>query len=101
MACSVILAVALETARQPHRAANHLFLKTFSPVLKQTEDSEVTGASHFVIAAFFTFYFFGEDGAIPVLLFQAVGTPLRLRSANVQRDEATGGSHPWVHSPSS
>lgn len=72
----VLLALALETARLRHCTVNRLFVKVLAPLLKHSEDAEVTGATHFAVAAFFSYYFFGEDIAIPVLLFHAVGDPI-------------------------
>ncbi len=71
-----LLSLALETGRFRVGWLNHLFLRVFAPILKTSETAEITGATYFFIAAFFAFYFFGPDVAIPVLLFVAVGDPV-------------------------
>ena len=71
----VLAAVALETLRLRHPASNRLFLRVFSPVLKRSEKSKVTGATHFAVAAYFCFLLFGHAAAIPALLFHVVGDP--------------------------
>ena len=70
-----LAAVTLETLRLTHPASNRLFLSVFSPVLKRSEKSKVTGATHFAVAAYFCFLLFGHTAAIPALLFHAVGDP--------------------------
>ena len=71
-----LLSLALETGRLRVGWLNHFFLRVFAPILKTSETAQITGATYFLIAAFFAFYFFGPDVAIPVLLFVAVGDPV-------------------------
>ncbi len=71
-----LLSLALETGRFRVGWLNHFFLRVFAPILKTSETAELTGATYFLIAAFFAFYFFGLDVAIPVLLFVSVGDPV-------------------------
>ena len=70
-----LLALALDTSRARLGSLNRAFLFVFTPILKETEVADITGAAWFLVAAFFTFYFFGTEIAVPVLLFVAVGDP--------------------------
>ena len=54
---------------------NRLFMLVFAPILKESEVSEISGATWFLIAAFFTFFFYGPEIALPCLLFVAIGDP--------------------------
>ena len=70
-----LLALALDAARPRVGPLNRLFLRLWGPILKESEAAELTGATWFLIAAFFTFYFYGAETAVPALLFVAVGDP--------------------------
>ena len=70
-----LLALAMETSRLRSPRLNRLYMVVFGPILKQSESDEITGATWFLIAAFFTFFFYGPEIALPVLLFVAVGDP--------------------------
>ncbi len=70
-----LLALATEASRLQVGALNRLFMLVFAPILKQSEASEISGATWFLVAAFFTFFFYGPDVALPALLFVAVGDP--------------------------
>ena len=70
-----LLALAMEASRFRVGVFNRLFMLVFAPILKQSEVSEISGATWFLTAAFFTFYFYGPEVALPVLLFVAVGDP--------------------------
>lgn len=70
-----LLSLALDAARARVGALNRVFLRLWGPILKESEAAEITGATWFLIAAFFAFYFYGPPTAIPALLFVAVGDP--------------------------
>lgn len=70
-----LFALSVEVARLRVGYLNRLFMLLFSPIMKDAEVSEISGATWFLIAAFFTFYFYGPEVAVPVLLFVAVGDP--------------------------
>lgn len=70
-----LLSLALDAARPRVGPLNRLFLRLWGPILKESEAAEITGATWFLIAAFFAFYFYGPQTAIPALLFVAVGDP--------------------------
>ncbi len=70
-----LLALAMETSRLRSPRLNGLYMAVFGPILKQSESAEITGATWFLIAAFFTFFFYGPEVALPVLLFVAIGDP--------------------------
>ncbi len=75
LGAGALLSLALDASRPRSVGLNRLFLKVFSPILKESEATEITGATWFLVAAFFAFYFFGAAVAVPVLLFVAVGDP--------------------------
>ena len=70
-----LLALVMEASRLRVGLLNRLFMLVFAPILKQSEVSEISGATWFLIAAFFTFFFYGPEIALPVLLFVAAGDP--------------------------
>ena len=70
-----LLALATEVSRLRSPRLNALYLTVFGFILKQSESAEITGATWFLIAAFFTFFFYGPEIALPVLLFVAIGDP--------------------------
>ena len=70
-----LLALAVEASRLRSPRLNGLYMSVFGPILKQSESAEITGATWFLIAAFFTFFFYGLEIALPVLLFVAIGDP--------------------------
>ena len=70
-----LLGLALDTGRPRINRLNRLYLGILKPILKQSESTEITGATWFLLAAFFAFYFYGPSVAIPVLMFVAVGDP--------------------------
>ena len=70
-----LIALAMEASRLRSPRLNGLYISVFGPILKQSESAEITGATWFLIAAFFTFFFYGAEIALPVLLFVAIGDP--------------------------
>lgn len=71
-----LFGLAMEASRFRVGPLNRLFLLVFSPILKESEVSEISGATWFLIAAFFTFFFYGPEIAVPCLLFVAIGDPV-------------------------
>lgn len=70
-----LFALAMEASRLRSPRLNGLYMAVFGPILKQSESAEITGATWFLIAVFFTFFFYGPEVALPVLLFVAAGDP--------------------------
>ncbi|MCY3693124.1 MAG: hypothetical protein OXH30_14125, partial [Chloroflexi bacterium] len=70
-----LLALAMEVSRLRSPRLNAVYMAVFGPILKQSESAEITGATWFLIAAFFTFFFYGPEVALPALLFVAIGDP--------------------------
>ncbi len=70
-----LLGLAMEASRFRVGPLNRLFLLVFAPILKESEVSEISGATWFLVAAFFTFFFYGPEIALPCLLFVATGDP--------------------------
>ena len=71
-----LLSLAVDLSRQRAGFFNRVYLGVFRSILKPSETTEITGATYLLIAAFFAFYFFGEEVALPVLMFVAVGDPI-------------------------
>ena len=75
LAGGALLALALDEARRRAPRLNRPFLRIFGPILKPAEATEISGATWYLVAAFFAFYFYGPAVALPALLFVAVGDP--------------------------
>ena len=71
-----LLALGLDEARRRAHWLNRAFLRIFGPILKPAEATEISGATWYLVAAFFAFYFYGPAVALPALLFVAVGDPI-------------------------
>ena len=67
--------LALDLVRFRVSWLNELFLNWMAPLLKQDEESHITGATYMVIAALFVFVVFGKEVAIPAMLFLSLGDP--------------------------
>lgn len=70
-----LLSLAVDVGRQRAGFFNRVYLGIFRSILKPSESADITGATYLLIAAFFAFYFFGIEVALPVLMFVAVGDP--------------------------
>ena len=70
-----LFALAVDVSRFRFNPLNRLFMMLFQPIMKETEVSDISGATWFLIAAFFAFFFYTPEIALPVLLFVAVGDP--------------------------
>lgn len=70
-----LLSLAVDVARQRTALLNRVYLGILQSILKESESRQITGATYLLLAAFFSFYFFGPDVAIPVLMFVAAGDP--------------------------
>ena len=70
-----LFSLAMETSRLRSPRLNGLYMAIFGPIMKQSESAEITGATWFLVAVFFTFFFYGPEIALPVLLFVAAGDP--------------------------
>ncbi len=70
-----LLSLAVDVGRQRAGFFNRVYLRIFRSLLKPAEATDITGATYLLIAAFFAFYFFGMEVAVPVLMFVAVGDP--------------------------
>ena len=71
-----LLSLAVDVSRQRAGFFNRIYLGMFRSILKPTETTDITGATYLLIAAFFAFYFFGMEVALPALMFIAVGDPM-------------------------
>ena len=71
-----LLSLAVDVGRQRAGFFNRIYLGIFRSILKPSETTDITGATYLLIAAFFAFYFFGMEVALPALMFIAVGDPM-------------------------
>ena len=76
LAGGALLALALDESRRRAPRLNRAFLRIFGPILKPAEATEISGATWYLIAAFFAFHFYGPAVALPALLFVSVGDPI-------------------------
>ena len=70
-----LLFLAVDLVRRRDGFLNRAYLGVFGSILKPSESTDITGATYLLIAAFFAFYFYGIEVALPVLMFVAVGDP--------------------------
>lgn len=89
-----LLGLVVDSSRPRFNRINRLFVSVLQPILKPTESSEITGATWFLVAAFFAFFFYGPAIAVPVLMFVAVGDP-----AAALIGSRTPGPRWWNKSP--
>ena len=68
-------AVAMEAVRFRLPDLNQRMLKAFRPLLKESEDKRVTGATYVALSALVCFLAFDIDVAVAALFFLAVGDP--------------------------
>ena len=76
MAVLVAGGLALDLIRFRVSWLNRVFLRWLRPLLKVSEDRQVTGATYLLVAAFFAFLLFDRPVAVAVMLFLAVGDPV-------------------------
>ena len=76
LAALVTGGLGLELARIRIERLNRVFLRWMEPLLKDSEDRRVTGATYMVIAALAVFLLFDRPVAVAALLFLSVGDPV-------------------------
>ena len=76
LAALVAGGLALDLIRFRVSWLNRVFLRWLRPLLKVSEDRQVTGATYLLVAAFFAFLLFDRPVAVAVMLFLAVGDPV-------------------------
>lgn len=70
------IAIVVETVRFRIPSLNKLLLRWLRPLLKETEDRTLTGATYISLSALASFLLFDKSVAISVLLFLSVGDPI-------------------------
>ncbi|MCE2464154.1 MAG: hypothetical protein J4F46_09680, partial [Dehalococcoidia bacterium] len=70
------LALLVELARLRLPFLNMILVARFKPLLKDTEDRRITGATYIAISALACFLVFDESVAVVALFFLALGDPL-------------------------
>ena len=70
------LALVVEMARFKFPTVNKLIMVWLKPILKESEDRRVTGATYIAISALVAFLVFDEPVAIAALLFLSLGDPV-------------------------
>ncbi len=68
-------ALALELARFSIGPLNQVYLRWMAPLLKNDEESHITGATYMLIAAALVFWLYGKEVGIPVMFFLSLGDP--------------------------
>lgn len=70
------LALVMETARLVHPRLNRVLVRWLTPLLKDRESRNVTGATYIALSALVAFLIFDKPIAITALFFLAVGDPV-------------------------
>ncbi len=75
MGVLALISWGLDLLRFRMAGLNQLFLRWLAPLLKQTEDRKITGASYMLAAALIAFLAFDRQVAVLALFFLALGDP--------------------------
>ena len=89
------LALTVEMVRLKLPSLNRLLVTRFKPLLKQTEDQRVTGATYIAFSALAAFLLFDEPITITALLFLSLGDPTAALVGNRAGGIRFYGKSPW------
>ncbi len=89
------LALASEGARFRIPTLNRRLLIWLKPLLKETEDKRVTGATYIALSAFFAFLVFDTHVAIAALFFLSLGDPMAAIVGGRMGGFRILGKSPW------
>ena len=89
------LALLVEIARLRLPNFNHLLLGWLKPLLKETEDRRITGATYIAISAFVAFLVFDKPVAIVALFFLSLGDPMAALVGSRMGGVRILGKSPW------
>ena len=93
---AVTYAVVLgDIARLLIRRLNRLFHRLFRPLLRQKEESRITGASYILLGTLGAFALFPSDVAILAVLFTALGDPVAAMVGIRAPGRRIHGKSPW------
>ena len=89
------VALVVETIRCSYEPLNRVLVRWLKPLLKESEDRKVTGATHMIIASLGCFLFFDKGVAVAALLFLSVGDPIAALVGRRARGPRFWGKSPW------
>ena len=87
--------VLAEVTRLLVRPINRLFQRVFRSLLRQSEESRVTGATYVLLGALGAFALFPRDVAILAVLFTALGDPVAAMVGIRSHGRRFYGKSPW------
>ena len=89
------LALMVETARLMFPKLNHLLVAWLRPLLKETEDRRITGATYIAVSALVAFLIFDKRVAFMALFFLALGDPVAALVGSRIGGYRVFGKSPW------
>lgn len=89
------LALVVELARFKLPSLNSLLVRELRPLLKQTEDRRLTGATYIAVSALVAFLIFDKPIAVTALLFLSLGDPIAAVVGNRMGGFRVFGKSPW------
>jgi len=89
------LALLVETVRLRTPGLNRVLVRYLRPLLKESEDRRITGATYIAISALAVFLIFDKPIAITALFFLALGDPAAALLGSRMRGPRVMGKSPW------
>ena len=89
------LALVVELARFKLPSLNSLLVRELRPLLKQTEDRRLTGATYIAVSALVAFLIFDKPIAVTALLFLSLGDPIAAVVGSRMGGVRVFGKSPW------
>ena len=89
------LALVVELARFKLPSLNSLLVRELRPLLKQTEDRRLTGATYIAVSALVAFLIFDKPIAVTALLFLSLGDPIAAVVGSRMGGFRVFGKSPW------
>ena len=89
------LALLVETARLRLPGLNHLLVRWLRPLLKETENRRITGATYIAFSALVAFLVFDKPVAIAALFFLSLGDPVASLVGSRVGGFRIFGKSPW------
>ena len=92
---ATLIIVLGDVARLLVRPLNRLFFHLFRPLLRQREESRITGASYGLLGMLAAFVLFPSDVAILAVFFAALGDPAAAMAGIRAPGKRIYGKSPW------
>ena len=89
------LALLLEAARFRLPNLNRLMVGWLKPLLKETEDRRITGATYIAVSALLAFLIFDKPVAVTALFFLSLGDPVAALVGGRMGGYRVFGKSPW------